>query len=336
MQRTSGVNVMATSVRTESVACRSGLDGTTFVLADATAGSSVRIWPALGFNCLSWHVHGQELLWTDPAVFTDARPTRSGIPILFPFPNRIRAGRFTWQGKDYQLPITDAQKQNAIHGFVCQRPWRVLNQGVDDQCGAWLTGVFRGAQDAPDCASLWPADYEIEVTYRLKAVTLLLDLAVRNPSSVDLPLGLGFHPYFRCRADEAAVHADGSLEQWVLDEYLPTGACVPLAGKHLGLFQGTPLQDQSFDDAYRFTESNAARRLRMTDGARQLKLELTASADFRELVVFTPPHREALCLEPYTCVTDAINLQAHGVAAGLQVLRPGAEWRGRVELRLVS
>ena len=37
---------------------------------------------------------------------------------------------------------------------------------------------------------------------------------------------------------------------------------------------------------------------------------------FREIVVYTPPGRNAVCLEPYTCVTDAINLQQRGIDAG--------------------
>ena len=70
-----------------------------------------------------------DLLYADPNLFTDGRPTRSGIPILFPFPNRIRVGRFSWEGKEYQLPLNDSVKQNAIHGFACRRPWRVVGQG---------------------------------------------------------------------------------------------------------------------------------------------------------------------------------------------------------------
>jgi aldose 1-epimerase len=68
------------------------------VLQDG-AGGRASIWPALGFNCFAWQVQrGDQLLdvlYADAALFTDPapRPTRSGIPILFPFPNRIRQGR---------------------------------------------------------------------------------------------------------------------------------------------------------------------------------------------------------------------------------------------------
>ncbi len=53
---------------------------------------------------------------------------------------------------------------------------------------------------------------------------------------------------------------------------------------------------------------------------------------FREIVVYTPPGRNAVCLEPYTCATDAINLQQRGIDAGWQVLEPRAEFRTWIEI----
>jgi aldose 1-epimerase len=61
-------------------------------------------------------------------------------------------------------------------------------------------------------------------------------------------------------------------------------------------------------------------------------LALFVARAFRELVAFTPPHRHAVCLEPYTCATDAINLQAQGIDAGLRVLQPGERWHAAVVL----
>jgi aldose 1-epimerase len=67
-------------------------------------------------------------------------------------------------------------------------------------------------------------------------------------------------------------------------------------------------------------------------GPGAVSLQLLTSPAFRELLVFTPPHRQAVCLEPYTCVTDAINLQARGIDAGLLVLPPGGQWSGVVDM----
>jgi aldose 1-epimerase len=52
------------------------------------------------------------------------------------------------------------------------------------------------------------------------------------------------------------------------------------------------------------------------------------------LVVFTPPHRQAFCVEPYTCTTDAVNLQQRGVDAGWLTLPPGGRWSAVFEMRL--
>src|SRR5712692_9930408 len=91
-----------------------------WILEDG-AGGRAEVWPAAGFNCYLWQVArgGRllDLLYADPDFLTGGRPTRSGIPILFPFPNRIRDGRFTWDGKEFQLPLNDGPQRNAIHGF---------------------------------------------------------------------------------------------------------------------------------------------------------------------------------------------------------------------------
>ena len=59
-------------------------------------------------------------------------------------------------------------------------------------------------------------------------------------------------------------------------------------------------------------------------------MRLAAGSDFRELVLFTPGHRQAMCLEPYTCATDAINLHQRGVDAGWRVLPSGESWSAEV------
>ena len=74
-----------------------GTDGSLVVLKGAD-GSSASIWPALGFNCHDWTVphNGQrlKLLHAEADLFQTGKATRSGNPVLFPFPNRIRAGHF--------------------------------------------------------------------------------------------------------------------------------------------------------------------------------------------------------------------------------------------------
>ena len=62
-------------------------------------------------------------------------------------------------------------------------------------------------------------------------------------------------------------------------------------------------------------------------------LTIEASDAFRELLLFTPPHRQAIAIEPYTCTTDAANLAARGIDSGWRVLAPQSDFAARLRYR---
>ena len=111
---------MAFRARKDSRPNQIDLDPTVWVLDDDD-GNRLEVWPALGFNAYSWRVGGAEILYRDPAFFDGAKPTRSGWPILFPFPNRIRDGRFTWDGKTFQLPLHDPSGKRKVRPAIDQK-----------------------------------------------------------------------------------------------------------------------------------------------------------------------------------------------------------------------
>jgi aldose 1-epimerase len=337
---------MSFRVRSETRSTTGPLDPTVFVLEDVRhegVRSQAEVWPALGFNCYRWQVDRQgqplELLYADPALFGDARPTRSGNPILFPFPNRIRDGRFAWQGKEYSLPLNDPAKKNGIHGWACRHPWRVLDQGGDDS-SAWVTAAFRCSVDAPECLPFWPADHEVTITYRLGMGTLRVEAEVHNPDKEALPFGLGYHPYFRLpfagsvNPEECRVEVPAA-QFWELEGNLPTGNRIPV-GPERNLNKFRPLSELHLDDVLTALPGRAPRADGLIErgcleGGGGAALRVFCSPEFRDVVVFTPPHRHAFCIEPYTCVTDAINLEGKVTQAGLIVLPPGGRWQSVVE-----
>lgn len=318
------------------------LEGTFVVLKDTEENSQAEIWPALGFNCVRWFTTHQkrqvEWLFASPQLLEETRPTRSGIPILFPFPNRIRDGRFTWDGKQYRLSLNDPTQKNAIHGFACRYPWRVVDSGGDGE-SAWVTGEFWASRDALELLSLWPADHRIQVTYRLRPGQLDVEALVENPDQIPLPFGLGYHPYLRLPAAPEQTLVEAPLEQyWELEELLPTGERKPVTA-HMDLRKARPYSELQLDDVLTDLQtagyagkSGMNWRGTIRDAQKGHRLDLFASPVFRELVVFTPPHRQAICMEPYTCTTDAINLQQQGGDAGWQVLPPGQRWSATFSL----
>lgn len=338
---------MGFQVRSEHRDVKNGLEGTFWILEDADRGARAEVWPALGFNCIRWAAPcaGRLLEWLYAAddLYTENRPTRSGIPVLFPFPNRIRAGRFRWGGVSYQLPRNDPAGRNAIHGFACRHPWRVIDQGADGH-GAWLTGEFHARRDAPEMLQFWPADHRLRLTIRLLPSRLRLEAQVDNPAGDTkraLPFGLGYHPYFCWPGDPARAWVQiPAAGFWALQENLPLGKVGEVEGR-LDLRSPRRLADLQLDDV--LTQLDSCRRdpgtgllWRGSIGEDGSELQLYTSPAFTELVVFTPPHRQAVCLEPYTCVTDAINLTEPNGTAGPIVLSEGESWQGVVELVCVD
>ena len=306
-------------------------------------GSHARIAVDQGFNCFSFSAvtangHRVEVLSSAEAFEAGGHPSsRSGIPLLFPYPNRIAGGRYSWDGIDYQLSperVPFDNTGNAIHGFCIDRSWRVV-----EQTQSAVTAVFKTSLDAPERLSLWPTDGEIELTYQLNGACLLSIIRIRNPSDVPMPWGFGTHAYFKLplgsnsTADQCTVYAPVS-RVWELNQCLPSGKTRP-ASIAANLSLSPAFGGLKLDDVYtEIGSENGSVVCRITDPEAKLMVEQRCSTDFREIVAFTPPWTSAVCLEPYTCLTNAINLQQRGIDAGLRILPPGETWCGRIEIEV--
>ncbi|GIW94355.1 MAG: hypothetical protein KatS3mg110_2396 [Pirellulaceae bacterium] len=305
-------------------------------LVDSQSQSEAKISVEFGFNCYSFVVRQAsqtcDVLWSDPAFPSKAaRPSGSGIPLLFPFPGRIAEGVFTWRGKRYVLEPNDG-RGNAIHGFVYTRPWRIVEQTADS-----VTGEFHAARDDAELLAFWPSDFRIRATYRIEGTSLESVYHIDNPSSEPLPCGFGTHPYFRvplggtdaalCRI-RIPVH-----EEWELDRLLPTGIRFPIRdwqSFHEGLEFGAMQFDSVFSGLV-FGEDGWC-RTEIVDPQSGWKVTHQFDRQFSACVVYTPPHRQAVCIEPYSCVPNAIRLYSAGIPSGLRILQPGEEVTFRVRI----
>lgn len=309
-------------------------------LRDEASGATATVLASLGLNCFSWKPAAlgghPELLWA-PEGFESggARPSSGGTPLLFPFPGRIGGAGFRFQGKDYRLPPGDALG-NAIHGFVFNRPWRV----VDQRAGS-LVAEFRGSVDAPETLEAWPSDYAVRATYTLSATTLRLTFTYSNPGPGDLPCAFGTHAYFRtpmaAGGDAGRVRIAAPVDQqWATRDMLPTGETLSL-GPDCPLRDGVTLAGREFDTPFALAPGTAAPvETRVTDPDAGLALVQRCGAEFGCYVIYTPGHRGAVCIEPYTCVPDPFALESRGVASGLAVLPPGASRTHQVDLSVVE
>jgi aldose 1-epimerase len=305
------------------------------LLKDSASGAEVEVLVGLGFNCHRFCVphRGQpvELLWAEP-TFTSGKdkPSRSGVPILFPFPGRIRGTEFRWRGHNYPLTAGDAFG-NAIHGFVHTRPWRAIERGP-----ARLVGEFHAAKDDPTLLEHWPSDFRLTATYELSGRTLKMHYRGENLGAADLPCGLGTHPYFRVPLGggdaNACVAKIPAAARWELNQLLPTGRKLPLDGA-AAYAAGRPFGQIEADDVFSdLTFENGWFTASLADPQSGLTTTIRMDDFFPECVVYTPPHREAICIEPYSLVPNAAELLGQGIDSHLRVLKPGESFDARVEI----
>ena len=305
------------------------------------------VWPQWGFNCLRWQIrrhdgHWADILYNASDWETNPVPTRSGHPILFPFPGRMRDGKFKHEGKEYQLPLNDSTKRHAIHGFTPRSPWRVIAcQGDEDF--AFVTGQFNLAKDLPTALAQWPADFNLTVTYRLFRDKLRVEVVVENLGSGSLPFGLGYHPYFRLPGvndpDIGGHILQANVnEVWEADsDNLPTGVRKAVTG-NLDYRQPKPIGTTELDNVFTNVKGKAhASGLVEVAALSHLsamgRVRCLVDPAFRDLVLFIPQKRQAVAIEPYSCSADAANVADSGVDSGWRKLATGAKWEAAVEYR---
>jgi aldose 1-epimerase len=320
------------------------------VLIDEMAPARVWIDPAAGNNVYRFQV--QPAGATEPVdVLVPPAPAAgaaggttgyaAGNPILFPFPNRVQGGTFTFDGQTYRLPVNEVARGNHIHGLVATATWTVEETGAEPAAGAWLRAAI--ALDAvPAIAAVYPFACRLTVTTRLREGCLIQEIAAVNTGDRRLPMGFGTHPWF------PAVHAGGRREAaevrvpgrryWRLESLLPTGETVPVDADpaKFDLRDWHALDGNAYDDVFtdlvRRPDGWSEAGIRYRESGLQLIVE--ASPAFREWVIYAPLERPVVCLEPYTGTTNAVNLQPRGVDAGLVVLDPGASWTGVIRMSL--
>lgn len=272
--------------------------------------------PALGNNCFAFRTREQVL---EPVSFTEfrQRPTSYGVPILFPFPNRIRDGEFSFQGEQY---LVNPNR----HGFVRDKAWRVEAHGASETEGAWLTSAFAAALYPEQILQQFPFPFRLEVTYRLKEGRLEMETRAQNTGERTMPVGFGIHPYFRRpHRGTLTVPAHQRLE---LAESLPTGTRLDVAD-HYDLRRPADVTALNLDDIYTAIAADAdgLARCVLDDAEKSVRTIVEFPREqFPYVVVYTPPApREAVCVEPNSCPTDAFNLQARGVESNVLTLGAG-------------
>jgi aldose 1-epimerase len=308
------------------------------ILSDLRAGTEAILVPSLGFPCIAFRVtvdggHWHALSEPPDAESFAARVGRYGVPLMYPWPNRIRDASFTFDGRAYAVPI-GGRGPHAIHGLTRERAWTVDASGTDENGAFCRAQVTTG--ESPD--DVWPFQSSLSVEYRLHGRTLGIRAVAATRGSSPMPMGFGIHPWFdvpfgsASTRDAMEIRANAGA-YWELDETLCTTGAVRPVSEGIDLRDWSPIAGRFIDDVYtrlHFDDDWFTAEVRDPTNGRSIAVR--SDAAFREHVVFAPLHSDVVCLEPYTCTTDAFNLTARGLDAGTIVLAPGQTWSGVIQI----
>ncbi len=294
--------------------------GAPVTLRDEQAPLEATFLPGAGQLCCSLRHHGEELLTQNAGV--DAYVERGktmGIPLLYPWANRLAGFDYTLAGRTVVVPhdaTRVALDDNGlpIHGVIGGRlGWDLLREPTPGAQS--LVAVLRWGEAQPGPFEVFPFRHDLRYEARLAGGRLEIEVTVDACGEDPVPVAFGFHPYLsppgapreRWRVELPA------MRHLALDErQIPTGPEQTLPGQTFELAQ------RGFDDGYDSLTQPA--RFAVAGGGRRLELEFLEGYPCAQ--VYAPPARQLLCFEPMTAPANALRS-----GAGLRVLEPGENYR---------
>jgi aldose 1-epimerase len=276
--------------------------------------------PSAGMVACSLRHRGEELLGQRGGLAYYAREhSTMGIPLLYPWANRVGSKRFT--SADREIDLTDADLPLSfddgglpIHGLLSGADgWRVDDHRSTDTGGVLEAG-FDFAAD-PKLLAAFPFPHRLSLRATLSGAVLTIVTTVHADQGVTVPVAFGFHPYLRLPGVERGrwrveVPVTEHLE---LDErMLPTGERTPTT------VESGPLGSRTFDDGYLAPADE--KPLVLAGGGRRIELRIGEGYPFAQ--VFAPADDDVVAYEPMTAPTDA--LRADG--RDLPLVAPGESY----------
>ncbi|MFF0478551.1 gluconokinase, GntK/IdnK-type [Streptomyces sp. NPDC004284] len=240
--------------------------------------------------------------------------------LLIPWPNRVGDGRYSFDGRSLQLPVTEVEKNNAIHGLLRWTLWKLLAR-TDD-------AVMLGTTLCPQPG--YPFLLDIGVEYRLGPGGLGVTVHATNTGQQPAPYGVGQHPYLTVGTDLVDTALLTVPAEYLLrtdDRGLPIGR-EPVHGTPYDLRVARPIGDLRLDTAFtgldRVSDGRAIVRLAHPSGERGVDLWLGEGT--RYVQVYTGDtladperRRRGVAVEAMSCPPDAFRS-----GTDLTVLEPGA------------
>ncbi len=162
--------------------------------------------------------------------------------LLMPWPNRVRDGSYSYDGRSLQLGLTEPSKGNASHGLARWAAWT-----LEEHSPASVSLTYRLMAQTG-----YPWTVDLHVLYDLSADGLTVTQTATNLSSSPAPFASGAHPYLRVgdgRVDDWELTLPASTRLLVDDRAIPVGE-EPVDGTVYDFRVTRPVRDTVLDHAF--------------------------------------------------------------------------------------
>jgi len=237
--------------------------------------------------------------------------------VLAPWPNRLQDGTYEFEGRRHQLPLSEPEHANAIHGLVRWEAWQARELEPHKVVLGHVLHPRPG----------YPFALELRVAYELSEAGLAVRMTATNVGVGTCPYGSGAHPYVSvgtATVDDIVLRVPAGTALRSDERGIPVGS-LSVSGTELDFLAARPIGSARLDTGYTDLErdSDGLARVVLTthDGGRRVTLWVDEGYPY--LMVFTGDHpdvqRRGLAVEPMTCAPNAFRS-----GDGLIVLEPGA------------
>jgi aldose 1-epimerase len=236
---------------------------------------------------------------------------------LIPFPGRITDATYRFAGKTHKLKV-NSSNNFAIHGFFLDKPYQLIKTKVEENSASVVLGSDHNGKTYG-----YPFKFEVRLTYTLTAGSFTCTTEIRNTDSKPIPIGDGWHPYFK---------TSGSVKRLLLSipahsvvEVTPLKVPIGEMRKPISKRSTIPLSNKTLDSVFDFGKTRQKVTTKLVDRKLGVEIQLwqdSGTGRYRYLILYRPVSGTSVAIEPWTCAPNSFN---NGM--GLIVLKPGGKFK---------
>lgn len=229
------------------------------------------------------------------------RPAAFNGKVLIPWPNRIAAGTYFYDGTQYTVPITEPENNAALHGLQSWEPWDV----VDWTDNAVELVVATRPTDG------YPFHLQTFARYELTDEGgLSVRVRTENLGERVAPYGTGTHSYLTCNGallDECTLLLPAAEVLEVDSNLTPTGRTA-VADAGLDLTEEPIVGRLRIDHAFTgLSAEDGQWRVRLRHPESNTAVVLESDEPWVQVYSGEKLDRRGVAVEPMTCPPNAFN-----------------------------